>query len=181
MDSTIYIGLSAPDDGSGSGSVTVTGRTNPETGELDPLPVTSVMDMYYPIKVPANGVITITNVGDSMIAITNLKITHVPDAKGINGMPAAEKKLAMRAFFMPVTTETVEIAADSLNPENVVVEPETPDVPDGPDTPDTPDTPDQPADPTPGWNGNSIAMILQNIFRNLLQSLGGLFSGLGNW
>ena len=201
---TIYIGLSAPDYGSGSGSVTVTGK-------LDPLPVTSVMDMYYPITVPANGLITITNVGDSMIAITNLKITHVPDAKGINAMPAADKKLAMRAFFMPVTAETVELAADALNNEPTVVdpeptgepdtpdtpnlpddptptgEPETPDTPNQPDDPtptgepETPDTPDQPADPTPGWNGNSIAMILQNIFRNLLQSLGGLFSGLGNW
>ena len=164
--STIYIGMSAPE--AGSGSVTVTGRVNEETGKLDPLPVTSVMDMYYGITVPSDGLITITNVGDSLISLTNLKITNVQESRSISAMPANEKLGAMRAFFAPVTTETVELAAESLA---------HPVVTDAPDAPDTPD------DGKTGWNdgADTVQAILKQLFRLLLQSLDTLFANVQTW
>ena len=173
----VWIGLSAPK--TGSGSVTITGKD----GNVS---VNSVMDMYYDFTVPASRQIMITNQAaqgsGNIISVTNLKITGIADL-----IPAAtpnnqdEVLHASRALFAPVTLKSVRMAANNgVDPEDVVVEPETPDTP---DVPDTPDTPDQPDDPKPGWNDgtNDLTSILKNLFQMLLQSLSGLFSGLGNW
>lgn len=164
--STIYIGLSAPE--TGNGSVTVTGRVNKDTGKLDPLPVTSVMDMYYGVTVPTNGLITITNVGNSLISLTNLKITNVPESRGILAMPPVEKKAAIRSFFAPVTTETVELAA-TLETDTVVTEPEATPAP-----AETP-TPEETPEPTPTSIGGLIAQLLSNFVQNLFGGIARLF------
>ena len=161
--STIYVGMSAPE--TGRGTVSVPGNANK--------PVTSVMDMYYGITVPADGLITITNVGDSLISLTNLKITNVPEAKSVNAMPAPEKLFAMRSFFAPVTTETVALAA--AQPEEVVVtdEPEIPAETPAPTPAPTaaPEpTPDLVPDPTP-----SLLELFSNFVNSIFRGFGRLF------
>ncbi len=168
--STIYIGMSAPETGKGKVSVTGNGTKD----------VTSVMDMYYGITVPSDGLITITNVGDSLIALTNLKITNVPEAKGILGMGAPERKLAMRAFFQPVTTETVELAAapeEVVIPEDPVIPEETPapEVTPAP-TPDPTPAPTPVPTPTPTPNSTSAASAIFQMFSDFVF---GLFRGFG--
>ena len=150
--STIYIGMSAPETGSGEVSVTGSGSK----------PVTSVMDMYYGVTVPTNGLITITNVRNSLISLTNLKITNVPDSRGIMALPPAEKKAAVRSFFAPVTTETVELAA-APETETAVTEPEN--------TPAPAETPD----PTPAPIGDMIAQLISSFVQNLFSAFSRLF------
>lgn len=145
--STIYIGMSAPE--TGSGTVSVPGNSSKD--------VTSVMDMYYGVTVPENGLITIENVGDSLISLTNLKITNVPESRGIQGMPSADRKSAMRAFFQPVTTETVELAAA---PETVTAVPEV--------------TPD----PTPDPVQALITQLISDFVNSLFNSVARLFGRL---
>lgn len=140
--STIYIGMSAPETGSGEVSVTGSGSK----------PVTSVMDMYYGVTVPTNGLITITNAGESLISLTNLKIPNVPEAKSVSAMPAPEKIFAMRAFFAPVTTETVELAA-AQETETVTVQP----------------------DPTSPPIGDLISQLISSFVQNLFSSISRLF------
>lgn len=163
--STIYIGMSAPQTGSGSVSITGSGTK----------PVTSVMDMYYGITVPSNGSITIKNEGGSLISLTNLKIPNVADADEITALPAAEKKLALRAFFAPVTTETVELAAAAAAPEEAVV-PEEPVIVEETPTPDpTPaPTPDPIPDPTPTPTP-TLADLFSNFILNIFRGIGRLF------
>ena len=194
----VWVGLSAPE--TGSGTVTITGRD----GNVD---VTSVMDMYYDFTVQTGGSVTITNTSEdgALISITNLKITGIPDLLDTpkeegngddaiggtdddttesEGMTSAQILSAKRAVFQPVTMSTVRMAANNgVDPEDVVVESETPDVPDTPDVPEVPDTPDTPDDTKPGWNdgANTVQTILKQLFQLLLQSLGSLFSGLGGW
>lgn len=152
--STIYIGLSAPE--TGSGEVSVTGNANKS--------VNSVMDMYYGITVPTGGSITITNNGDSLISVTNLKITNVPEAKGILSMSAPDRNLAMRAFFAPVTTETVELAA-AQETETVTVQPSP--------TPDP--VPSPTPDPTPSSIVDLISQLISSFVQNLFSSISRLF------
>lgn len=140
--STIYIGMSAPETGSGEVSVTGSGSK----------PVTSVMDMYYGVTVPSNGLIRIENVGESLISLTNLKIPNVPEAKSVRAMPAPEKIFAMRAFFAPVTTETVELAA-AQETETVTVQP----------------------DPTPSSIADLISQLISGFVQNLFSAFARLF------
>ena len=143
--SPIYIGLSAPE--TGSGTVLVNGEA------LKPA-VHSVIDMYYAVTVPEDGVITITNDGDSLISITNLKIPGVSNADEINSMSAADKPAAMKAFFKPMTPATVAMAANSLF-----------------------------SAPKANWNetANETATLLSELFRLLLQSLDTLFANVQTW
>ena len=172
--STIYIGMSAPETGSG-GTVNVTGNGDK--------PVTSVMDMYYGVTVPTNGSITVKNVGTSLISLTNLKIPNVADSRSIESMPAPEKKLAMRAFFAPVTTETVELAAQA---EEVVV-PEEPVIPEAPETPEETAVPEETSAPTPvptpaptptPMPQPSIQDTISRLFSAFVSSLFGSFARL---
>ena len=157
--STIYIGLSAPE--TGSGRVTVTG--NPAKD------VTSVMDMYYGITVPTGGLITITNVGSSLISLTNLKITNVTEAKTISAMPASERLIAMRTFFAPVTTETVELAAQ---PAETAVPAETPTPTPAPTTTPAPTPEPTPNDQTPSQN---VSQLISGFVQNLFSAFSRLF------
>ena len=188
--SKVWIGLSAPE--TGSGTVTITGKD----GSVS---VNSVMDMYYDFTVPSTGSVTITNTGSSLISVTNLKVTGVAgllnvaapdstDPTDVSNSANSDAILsAKRAVFAPVTLSTVRMAANNgVDPEATVEEPETPDVPDTPDTPDTPDepdTPDQPDDPKPGWsNGTDVArQILSSFLQSLMNSMKKLFGGLGGW
>ena len=122
------------------------------------------------------------NVGNTLIALTNLKITNVPEAKGILGMGAPERKLAMRSFFAPVTTETVELAAQ---PEEVVA-PEEPVTPEEPPVEPTVQPSAEPsaepsvepsADPTPTPNSavNTIFRLFSDFVNNLFRGFGRLF------
>ena len=190
----VWVGLSAPE--TGSGTVTITGRT----GNVD---VTSVMDMYYDITVQTGGSVTITNTSEdgALISITNLKITGIPDLlKGEDGnsvdtprggtdanttesegMTSEQILAAKRAVFQPVTLTTVRMAAnDGVDPEAVVTEPETPEVPDTPDVPETPETPDE---GSPDWSSgaDNTASILSGILRSLMDALSDLFRGLPGW
>ncbi len=60
-----WIGLSAPE--SGTGKVTIND---------EPIDVVSAVDMYYDGFEVADGKVTITNTTDSVIALTNLKVTN---------------------------------------------------------------------------------------------------------
>ena len=172
--STIYIGMSAPETGSGEVNISGTGNGTK--------PVTSVMDMYYGIKVPSGGSITITNTGTSLISLTNLKIPNAADAKSIDALPAPERKLAMRAFFLPVTTETVELAAaeaeEVVIPEEPVIPEETaaPEETPAPTPAPTPTPTPVPA-PTPAPT-SSIQDTISRLFSSFVSSLFGSFSRL---
>lgn len=87
--------------------------------------ITSVLDMYYNVDVAANGIVTITNNGAGVLALTNLKVT------GDN--TANFKMMVSRA-----------IAEEAITLINTPVEPETPDVPETPEEPETPSKPQNP-------------------------------------
>ena len=147
------------------------------------------MDMYYPIAVPANGSITITNEGNSLISITNLKITGVP-----NLIPAAtqenqEEVLSVtRSLFKPVTMKTVRMAANNgIDPEEETIEPEQPVETEEPSITEDPaetekpddgslviDEPEETETPTPSVTpdtpvetGNTLLKVIQSITKTI--------------
>ena len=99
-----WIGLSAPDAGKNTGTVTI------NTTSVD---VTSGVDMYYPIPAGATSV-TITNTGDNLISVTNLKITGseaiynaanaAPEPEVSESPSTLSVKDAISMVFEPVTT-----------------------------------------------------------------------------
>ena len=93
----LYIGLSAPE--TGSGSVILNNDSNKS------IPVNSYVDMYYDITdlVKGSTTITITNSGSSRISVTNLKITG--DAKLYNDVREAEAE-AGTSSTITITGET---------------------------------------------------------------------------
>lgn len=102
-----WIGLSAPDAASNaSGAVSV----NSDTANIT---VTSPVDMYYPITelIGDEGSVTITNRGESLISVTNLKYTQVKPEQGGQA----------KALFAPVTMKSLKLAANNgVDPDAVV-------------------------------------------------------------
>lgn len=177
----VWIGLSAPVDGSGSVSI---------TGKDGNVSVDSVIDMYYDFTVPASRQITITNQaakgsGD-IISVTNLKITGIADL-----IPAAtanneqEVLHATKALFRPMTMKSVRMAANNgTDPEE-----ETPAVTDEPAVTEDPaetekpgdgslviDDPEETVTPTPtpsvtpdkpAETGNMIQKVIQAITKSI--------------
>ena len=186
---TIYLGLSTPDGGSGSGTISVTGNGNISVG--------SVMDMYYPIIVPENGLITITNEGSRLISITNLKITGVknliPDATSGNEQEILN---ATRALFAPVSMKMVRMAANQgIDPEDETVKPEEPTTPENPTVTDEPgetekpddgslviDEPDNPTEPTPEPSvepqPQTTGSVIQRIIQSITKSISSFFKSI---
>lgn len=150
----LWIGLSAPDAGKESGTVSVNNK---------PIPVTSAVDMYYPITVSSNTV-TITNTGTTMISVTNLKITGVEGVYDAAAEAAASQGGASslnEAVFAPLTMEAIRLAANGgVNP-------------------------DAPLQDTakPVWNDgvDNVETLLKAIFRTLLDSLETLFKDVAVW
>lgn len=68
-----WLGMRALEDG--VGKITV---------NKEEIVVTSAVDMYYDIKVGTDGMVTITNTEDCMIALTNLKVTSENNAKALS-------------------------------------------------------------------------------------------------
>lgn len=191
----LWLGLSAPDKDKHSGTVTLKeGKT---------IDITSGVDMYYPIKsemIGANGVVTLTNTGDNMISVTNLKITgnktiynasnniaNTPNrsmAKAMATAPASDDVIPM--VFAPLTKRTVMLAANNGVDPEAVVEPDEPDDPSPTTEPEitptvTPDptptpvvTPEPTPTPTPS-SGNSFVKAVTNIVKSLLKSISRLF------
>lgn len=81
--------------------------------------ITSATDMYYKVAVGEDGLVTIKNTGNGILALTNLKITGegAQNAKLVVSKSIAEKALSL--FNAPVEPETPE-------------EPETPSKPQSP-------------------------------------------------
>ena len=77
----------------------------------------------------------------------------------------------VQLVFEPVTLMTVKLAA------NNGVDP------DAPSAPDDSGATDEPDDPKPGWDDSAFnpMNILKTLFQSLLNGLGNLFKGLGNW
>lgn len=86
--------------------------------------ITSAIDMYYEV-VANNGIVTIANTGDGVLALTNLKVT--------GDGTTTFKMMASRA-----------IAEEAFTLMQTPVEPETPDVPETPEEPETPSKPQNP-------------------------------------
>ncbi len=175
--SKVWIGLSAPVDGSGSVSI---------TGKYGNVSVTSVMDMYYDFTVPDGRQITITNLAEQgsgdIISVTNLKITGIADL-----IPAATQNnqndvlRASKAVFNPVTIKSIRMAAnDGVDPETVVdpidvPDPEPTEVPDPEPTAEPDPAPsDEPTEtPTP-----SVTSIVRQLISSFVSRLFGSVSRL---
>lgn len=170
----LWIGLSAPDQGAGSGEVTLKDQVGETPAKT--ITVTSGVDMYYPISsdMISNKVVTIKNTGSSMISVTNLKITGDPniyaaayadvtptpvvtdDAQGHtnsvddNAMASTlsvEDVISM--VFEPVTMRTIKLAANNgVDPDLAVVEPEPTAEPEPSPTAEPEVTPDPTPAPT---------------------------------
>ena len=170
----VMVGLSMPKSTDAtSATVYASGR-----GQSNPITVSSRTDMFYQIYPDANGNVIIKNNGAGMISITKLKITTI----------AADGT----AYTVPAQTtgEAVEPGSRGLQVNRALMsyamafDPATEVSPADPvDEPDTPDTPDEPDDTKPGWSDDAYnpVNILKTLFKLLLQSLGSLFGGLGNW
>ena len=148
----------------------------------------------------ADGVVTLTNTGDNMISVTNLKITgnktiynasnniaNTPNrsmAKAMASAPASDDVIPM--VFAPLTKRTVMLAANNGVDPEAVVEPDEPDDPTPTTEPETtptvtPDptptpvvTPEPTPTPTPN-SGNSFVKVVTNIVKSLLKSISRLF------
>lgn len=95
-----WVGLSIPDQGSTTPSVTVNDQTVKPS-------VASAVDMYYPITPREDGTVVIVNHGDAMIAVTNLKVTKAPAAaEDPDAFPGASP-------FALLSTEALDLAANS--------------------------------------------------------------------
>ena len=164
---SLWLGLSAPDAGRNTGEVTVTTGGNTQT-----IPVTSAVDMYYRITLTPGDSILIQNTGESLISVTNLKITGVPDiynAAQASADSSAGVTALNEAVFAPLTMQAIRAAA------NGGVDPEAVTAPDA--------EPEPEATEKPGWNddANAVPSLLKTLFALLKQSLNDPFGGLGGW
>ncbi len=184
----LWVGLSAPDDGKNTGRVKINGTE---------VPVNSAVDTYYEITAEMlegrNGSVTITNTTDSLISVTNLKITGNQDIYNAVTAPKAKASSlsvedamattlsvedAMPLVFAPLTMRTVMLAAnDGVDPEVITAEPETSDEPETPDDPEVIDEPEETPEPTPTPvptpaptptpTPHSIASFINAVFRSI--------------
>lgn len=180
------VGLSVP--AGGSASVAASGRTGTD-GKIS---VNSETTMFYNITPDENGNVYIFNTtGSSMVSVTDLKITgtqkYVAPLTFTLGAPIAPESEGGALMVQPMMLMRY---VEDFDPEAMIVDPtEDPGTPDDPGepqdpgTPSDPDTPDQPDDPKPGWNDDAYnpINILRTFFKLLLDNLGSLFGGLGNW
>lgn len=151
----LWIGLSAPE----AQTVTTATDANVEINDV-PTPVTSAVDMYYPVTLaPGQTSVTIENTGSAMIAVTNLKITGSPTvyaAAAEASQSGAEVSALNETVFEPVTLQTVKLAS------NNGFDPDAPKV---------------------NWDetADAVPTLLKALFQLLLQSLDSLFSGVQTW
>ena len=130
---------------------------------------------YYPItpdRIGANNTVTITNTGDNMISVTNLKITgnqtiynaaNTPKASASPDATSEATEDVVPLVFDTVTMQTVKIAA------NNGVDPDAPAPVDPTPTPDDPT-------PTPGGFAELIQQLISAFVRNLFDSIARLFN-----
>ena len=183
----LWIGLSAPDQNKNSGTVTLKeGKT---------IEVTSGVDMYYPITsdmLGANRVVTLTNTGDNMISVTNLKITgneaiynaaktvtKTASTLSVNEPLASTLSVedVIPMVFEPMTLRTVMVAANNGVDTEAVVEPGEPEVDPTP-TPAPAETPapEVTPDPTQAPSVHDIVkQIVSSFVSNLFRSISRLF------
>lgn len=107
----VMIGLSAPE--AGTGSVKLTKAENAEV-----LQIASVIDEYYVVTPDANGNVVIKNAGNSLISVTNVKVSGT-------GASSASIEVSPQLMSYVESFDTLSI-----------IEPETPVTPDP--TPETP-------------------------------------------
>lgn len=107
-----WIGLSAPDEGKNTGTVTVNGK------EIE---VTSAVDMYYPIEVGSSGAVTITNTGDNLISVTKLKVTSAYDAATVTDAANHEEPNTAEPFGL-ITEELLDMLIGTMAPVDQQVE-----------------------------------------------------------
>ena len=100
-----WLGMSVPDAGSEAAVVTVNNET------VKPA-VASAVDMYYPITPDEDGTVVIVNQGDSMVALTNLKVTA---DQGDNNRVEGPGPFKSAAPFAKLSAKTLSIAATSAN------------------------------------------------------------------
>lgn len=165
----VMVGLSVP--AGGTATVAASGRTGNNKIELD-----AKTHMFYTITPDESGNVYIYNTGNAMVSVTDLKITgtqqYAAPATFTLGAPITPES---EGGALTVSPKLLMRYVQDFDPEAVI---EDPQVIDEPQTPETPDDGDK-----PGWNDNSYnpMTILKNLFQNLLNSLSGLFGGLGKW
>ncbi|MBE6919309.1 MAG: VWA domain-containing protein [Ruminococcaceae bacterium] len=126
--------------------------------------ITTTTDMYYDMTGWKNDIIVITNTGEGILSLTNIKSTYTSDPKAATPvmetydlrtvaaeeaentgettiyMTPAAATLTLRSLNAPVVPET---PVEPEQPE----EPETPVEPEQPEKPETPEEPEQPEEP----------------------------------
>ena len=123
----VWVGLSAPD----AGATLTNGNAKVEINGNE-VPVTSAVDMYYPIKANYFGTdnsIKIENTGNVMISVTYLKITGVSSLADVQAnadnldIDSLNQTLQSKAFA-PLSMRTVMLAANNgVDPDAVVDDP----------------------------------------------------------
>ena len=158
-DTKLWVGLSAPQDGTGKVMI------NSNSVATD---VTSYIDMYYPVTVPSSGSVTITNSEDALIAVTDLKITNMAEGAKLTTSSARD------FLFAPMNARAIVLAANNgVDPEAVVAEDPIVE----PDPEPTAD-PEPVVEPEPEPTTPSVHSIIQQLFSSFVNSLFGSMSRL---
>lgn len=164
----VFVGLSAPNNT--KPYVTINGAA------LKPA-ITTVMDMYYPVEFNLNHAednsltVTIENEGPGTVAVTNLKITGIPDLLENTAASDEQGTLnAARALFAPITMKTIRMVANrGVDPEAEIVgsdqpsETEEPTVTEEPKETEKPSVTDEPnitEDPENSEEPNDGSLII---------------------
>ena len=164
----VWIGLSAP-QGSG-GSVKI-------NGVAYGTPISSTVDMYYPVSVKDGNVVDIQNSGSGLISITNVKITGTPNGTlSVNAsvLSVADAEPAASVLSVEDGLPYLAVTPKLLNSLNAPAQTEDPEPT---PTADPEPTPTADPEPTPTQQP-SFAEWISNLFSSFVNALFGSISRL---
>lgn len=141
----VAVGLSAPESKTDGGTVTVSDGNGSKT-----LSVANALDQYYVITPAPDGSVMIQNSGDSMIAITNVKLSgkYTPPEDAATSVSAP---LMVTRSLLRYASNFAELPETEEKPEEVTVTEE-----------ETPPVVNPPADQTPEPEPSSPATVPSN-------------------
>lgn len=159
----VAVGLSAPESKTDGGTVTVSDGNGSKT-----LSVANALDQYYVITPAPNGSVMIRNSGDSIIAITNVKLSgkYTPPEGAVMSVSAP---LMVTRSLLRYASNFAELPETEEKPEEVTVTEE-----------ETPPVVNPPADQTPEPEPSSPATVPSNETFSLSKMLSKLVQRVRN-
>ncbi|MBQ9165622.1 MAG: hypothetical protein IJX71_01645, partial [Oscillospiraceae bacterium] len=165
---TYQIGLKAP-EGSGTKAAFSNG-----TGANYETEIAHTTDLYYKV-VPADGYITIQNIGENLLSVTKIKMTGADTASGIALLSMTEEEAVAEVSAFSLRTAVAYDAAPEEEVPETPVEPEEPAEPETPEEPETPDVDIEIDNPEPAPQKPAQNEALKNLVKNLFKKISGWF------